>query len=97
MINNVFAGVDGMYLLELMCQARKLKSLCLSGTQLADKALYNFSGSSLEMLDVSDTMVSYYIWTVAFNEATIYFCVYQIRENCLIINIQVSTSLNLKI
>lgn len=61
MINNVFAGVDGMYLLELMCQARKLKSLCLSGTQLADKALYNFSGSSLEMLDVSDTMVSYYM------------------------------------
>ncbi|GAY33217.1 hypothetical protein CUMW_006220 [Citrus unshiu] len=51
-------GVDGMYLLELMCQARKLKSLCLSGTQLADKALYNFSGSSLEMLDVSDTMIS---------------------------------------
>ncbi|KAJ4705164.1 BTB/POZ domain-containing protein FBL11 [Melia azedarach] len=51
-------GVDETMLLELMSQARMLKSLCLSGTQLGDNALYNFSGSSLEMLDVSNTMIS---------------------------------------
>ncbi|KAK4834351.1 hypothetical protein QYF36_021203 [Acer negundo] len=49
-------GVDETSLLELMSQAKLLKSLSLRGTHLVDDALYNFSGSSLEMLDVSNTM-----------------------------------------
>lgn len=40
-----------------MSQTQVLKSLCLRGTDLADQALYNFLGSSLEMLDVSNTKV----------------------------------------
>ncbi|KAK3226776.1 hypothetical protein Dsin_006638 [Dipteronia sinensis] len=51
-------GVDETSLLELMSQAKLLKSLSLRGTHLVDDALYNFSGSSLEMLDVSNTMIS---------------------------------------
>ncbi|TXG58310.1 hypothetical protein EZV62_016139 [Acer yangbiense] len=51
-------GVDETSLLELMSQAKLLKSLSLRGTHLVDDALYNFSGSSLEMLDVSNTMTS---------------------------------------
>ncbi|XP_044465287.1 BTB/POZ domain-containing protein FBL11 isoform X2 [Mangifera indica] len=52
-------GVDKTSLIELMSQTTMLKSLCLSGTDLVDEALYNFSGTSLEMLDVSNTMGSY--------------------------------------
>ncbi|PHT38297.1 Pumilio -like protein 1 [Capsicum baccatum] len=33
----------------------RIRSLCLRKTQLVDNSLYKFSGSSLEMLDVSDT------------------------------------------
>ncbi|XP_031253522.1 BTB/POZ domain-containing protein FBL11 isoform X3 [Pistacia vera] len=51
-------GVDETSLIELMSQTAMLKSLCLSDTHLVDEALYNFSGSSLELLDVSNTMIS---------------------------------------
>ncbi|KAK2655154.1 hypothetical protein Ddye_008206 [Dipteronia dyeriana] len=51
-------GVDETSLLELMSRAKLLKSLSLRGTHLVDDALYNFSGSSLEMLNVSNTMIS---------------------------------------
>ncbi|TKY62017.1 BTB/POZ domain-containing protein FBL11 [Spatholobus suberectus] len=51
-------GVCESSLLELMSQTQVLKSLCLRGTDLVDQALYNFVGSSLEMLDVSNTKVS---------------------------------------
>ncbi|KAJ8570782.1 hypothetical protein K7X08_037754 [Anisodus acutangulus] len=45
-------------LLELISQTHRIRSLCLRKTQLVDNSLYKFSGSSLEMLDVSDTKVS---------------------------------------
>nr|KYP71091.1 LRR and BTB/POZ domain-containing protein FBL11 [Cajanus cajan] len=51
-------GVCESSLLELMSQTQVLKSLCLRGTDLVDQALYNFVGSSLEMLDVSNTKIS---------------------------------------
>uniref|UniRef100_A0A2N9IEU6 BACK domain-containing protein n=1 Tax=Fagus sylvatica TaxID=28930 RepID=A0A2N9IEU6_FAGSY len=51
-------GVDETSLLELLSQTQMLKSLCLRDTQLVDQALHCFSGSSLEMLDISDTVVS---------------------------------------
>lgn len=51
-------GVDQASLVEIMSQKPFLKSLCLGDTYLADDALYSFSGSSLEMLDVSNTMIS---------------------------------------
>jgi len=44
-----------------MSQTQVLKNLCLRGTYLVDQALYNFKGSSLEMLDVSDTKVCCHI------------------------------------
>lgn len=50
--------MDEASLLELMSQTQKLKNLCLRDTHLTDIALYNFSGSSLEMLDVSNTKIS---------------------------------------
>ncbi|XP_059646730.1 BTB/POZ domain-containing protein FBL11 isoform X2 [Cornus florida] len=56
---NVFsAGANGTSLIKLMSQMCMLKSLCLRETELVDNALYSFCGSSLEMLDVSDTKVS---------------------------------------
>ncbi|XP_045795974.1 BTB/POZ domain-containing protein FBL11 isoform X1 [Trifolium pratense] len=51
-------GVSELSLQDLMSQSQVLKSLCLRGTHLVDRALYNFKGSSLEMLDVSDTKIS---------------------------------------
>ncbi|RDY08801.1 BTB/POZ domain-containing protein FBL11, partial [Mucuna pruriens] len=51
-------GVCESSLLELMSQTQVLKSLSLRGTDLVDQALYNFVGSSLEMLDVSNTKIS---------------------------------------
>ena len=57
MMNRCFVGISESSLLELMSQAQVLKSLCLRWTDLVDQALYNFVGSSLEMLDVSDTKV----------------------------------------
>ncbi|KAB1221289.1 BTB/POZ domain-containing protein FBL11 [Morella rubra] len=51
-------GVNEASLLELLSQTENLKSLCLRDTHLVDDSLQHFSGSSLEMLDVSNTMVS---------------------------------------
>ncbi|KAK7244939.1 hypothetical protein RIF29_39768 [Crotalaria pallida] len=51
-------GICESSLLELMSQTQVLKSLCLRGIDLVDQALYNFVGSSLEMLDVSNTKIS---------------------------------------
>ncbi|XP_037491020.1 BTB/POZ domain-containing protein FBL11 isoform X2 [Jatropha curcas] len=51
-------GVDERSLLDLISQTETLISLCLRGTLLVDDALYSFSGSSLETLDVSNTMIS---------------------------------------
>ncbi|XP_027927088.1 BTB/POZ domain-containing protein FBL11 isoform X1 [Vigna unguiculata] len=51
-------GVSKSSLIELMSQTQVLKSLCLRGTDLVDQALYNFVGSSLEMLDISNTKIS---------------------------------------
>lgn len=56
------SGVDETSLLKLMSQMQKLKSLCLSDTHLSDGALYSFRGSSLEVLDISNTMVSHQIY-----------------------------------
>ncbi|XP_039683385.1 BTB/POZ domain-containing protein FBL11 isoform X3 [Medicago truncatula] len=50
-------GISELSLQELMSQTQVLKNLCLRGTYLVDQALFNFKGSSLEMLDVSDTKV----------------------------------------
>ncbi|XP_024033006.1 BTB/POZ domain-containing protein FBL11 [Morus notabilis] len=50
--------VDETSLLKLLSQTRMLKSLCLGDTHLTDRTLYSLAGSSLEMLDVSNTMVS---------------------------------------
>ncbi|XP_009627140.1 BTB/POZ domain-containing protein FBL11 isoform X2 [Nicotiana tomentosiformis] len=51
-------GISEITLLELIAQTHRVRSLCLRETQLDDNSLYKFSGSSLEMLDVSDTKVS---------------------------------------
>ncbi|KAK7844414.1 btb/poz domain-containing protein fbl11, partial [Quercus suber] len=51
-------SVDETSLLELLSQTKMLKSLCLRDTRLVDHALHCFSGSSLEMLDISNIMVS---------------------------------------
>ncbi|XP_022767137.1 BTB/POZ domain-containing protein FBL11 isoform X3 [Durio zibethinus] len=51
-------AADEASLLELLSQTQMLKSLCLRDTNLVDNALCNFSGSLLEMLDVSNTMIS---------------------------------------
>ncbi|TYG48163.1 hypothetical protein ES288_D11G401400v1 [Gossypium darwinii] len=49
---------DEASLLELLSQTQMLKSLCLRDTNLVDSALCSFSGSLLEVLDVSNTMIS---------------------------------------
>ncbi|KAH7516529.1 hypothetical protein FEM48_Zijuj10G0144700 [Ziziphus jujuba var. spinosa] len=51
-------GVDEIFLLKLLSKMHLLKSLCLRDTCVVDRALYSFTGSSLEMLDVSNTMVT---------------------------------------
>ncbi|WOG91095.1 hypothetical protein DCAR_0310343 [Daucus carota subsp. sativus] len=51
-------GVSEPCLTDLMSQTHKLSSLCLRGTHLVDSGLYSFSGSSLEMLDITCTKVS---------------------------------------
>ncbi|XP_016543186.1 BTB/POZ domain-containing protein FBL11 isoform X2 [Capsicum annuum] len=53
-------GINEISLLELISQTHRIRSLCLRETQLVDNSLYKFSGSSLEMLDVSDTKVSFH-------------------------------------
>ena len=62
-----FVGVDETSLLRLLSQTKMLKSLCLRDTQLVDQALHCFSGSSLEMLDISNTMVSHDLWNLVFS------------------------------
>lgn len=42
---------------KLMSQAYMLKNLCLRETEVIDDILFNFFGSSLEVLDVSNTKV----------------------------------------
>lgn len=51
-------GINMTSFSELMSQAYMLKSLCLRETQVLDDVLFNFFGSSLEVLDVSNTKVS---------------------------------------
>ncbi|XP_065855881.1 BTB/POZ domain-containing protein FBL11-like isoform X2 [Euphorbia lathyris] len=51
-------GVDENSLRDLLSKTQTLKRLCLRGTHLVDDALYSFSSSSLEFLDVSQTMIS---------------------------------------
>lgn len=51
-------GVDSASLSKLMSQTPNLKSLCLREILSVDDALCSFIGSSLEMLDVTDTQVS---------------------------------------
>ncbi|XP_031378576.1 BTB/POZ domain-containing protein FBL11-like [Punica granatum] len=51
-------GVDPGLLLRLMSRIKSVKSLCLRDTQLDDDALSSFPGSSLDSLDVSNTMIS---------------------------------------
>ncbi|XP_062117547.1 BTB/POZ domain-containing protein FBL11 isoform X3 [Humulus lupulus] len=50
--------VDETSLLKLLSETQMLKSLCLRDTHITDRALCSIHGSSLEMLDVSNTMVS---------------------------------------
>nr|XP_011466784.1 PREDICTED: BTB/POZ domain-containing protein FBL11 isoform X1 [Fragaria vesca subsp. vesca] len=50
--------VEEPSLLKIMSQMQKLKTLCLRDTNLDDAALYKFGGSSLEVLDVSNTKVA---------------------------------------
>ncbi|KAL9238856.1 hypothetical protein vseg_013228 [Gypsophila vaccaria] len=51
-------GICETSLVHLLSKEHKLKSLCLRDTFLIDDSLYRFPGSSLEMLDVSNTVVS---------------------------------------
>ncbi|XP_076899936.1 BTB/POZ domain-containing protein FBL11 isoform X2 [Bidens hawaiensis] len=51
-------GINTTYFLNLMSHARMLKNLCLRDTEVVDDCLFNFCGSSLEVLDVSNTKVS---------------------------------------
>ncbi|PKI49308.1 hypothetical protein CRG98_030236 [Punica granatum] len=51
-------GVDPTFLLQLVSCIKSVKSLCLRDTQLDDHALSGFPGSSLDLLDVSNTMIS---------------------------------------
>lgn len=51
-------GVDQISMLQLMSHTYMLKLLSLRETSLLDDVLYSFMGSSLESIDVSETMVS---------------------------------------
>ncbi|KAK9126460.1 hypothetical protein Scep_015306 [Stephania cephalantha] len=51
-------SVDVASLKHLMSHICMIRNLCVRGTVLVDDVLFSFSGSSLEMLDISDTMVS---------------------------------------
>lgn len=50
-------GLDETDLMKLISKTRMLKSLCLRDTRLTDQALHSFAGSSLMMLDITNTMV----------------------------------------
>ncbi|KAK9075026.1 hypothetical protein SSX86_003345 [Deinandra increscens subsp. villosa] len=51
-------GINMTSFLKLMAQAYMLENLCLRDTEVLDDCLLNFFGSSLEVLDVSNTKVS---------------------------------------
>ncbi|EOA26535.1 hypothetical protein CARUB_v10022592mg [Capsella rubella] len=51
-------GISETSLLNLICQTRKMKSLCLKDTKVSDSVLCEFPGSSLEALDISNTTIS---------------------------------------
>ncbi|KAK9127687.1 hypothetical protein Syun_016484 [Stephania yunnanensis] len=51
-------SVDVASLKHLMSHICMIRNLCVRGTVLVDDVLFSFSGSSLEMLDISDTMSS---------------------------------------
>ncbi|KAJ8479048.1 hypothetical protein OPV22_022775 [Ensete ventricosum] len=51
-------GIDQNSISQLMCRTYMLKILMLRETSVTDDALYDFLGSFLESLDVSETMVS---------------------------------------
>ncbi|CAH1453237.1 unnamed protein product [Lactuca virosa] len=51
-------GINLSCFSKLMSQAYMLKNLCLRDTEVVDDVLFNFLGSSLEVLDVSNTKVS---------------------------------------
>ncbi|GMH26341.1 hypothetical protein Nepgr_028184 [Nepenthes gracilis] len=51
-------GVHEASLVDILSRVHMVKSLCLRDTSLSDKALCSFSGSSLEVLDVSNTLVT---------------------------------------
>lgn len=52
-----FPGIDGGVLSKLLSGADRLRTLCLREIQPVDDALYKFAGTSLEMLNVSNTKV----------------------------------------
>ncbi|KAL2933654.1 BTB/POZ domain-containing protein FBL11 [Bienertia sinuspersici] len=51
-------GVSETSIGDILSRVRMIKNLCLRDTLLVDHAVYRFSGSSLEILDVSNTMIS---------------------------------------
>ncbi|KAI3695746.1 hypothetical protein L1987_78746 [Smallanthus sonchifolius] len=51
-------GINMTSLSKLMSEAYMLKNICLRDTDVIDDCLFNFCGSSLEVLDVSNTKVS---------------------------------------
>ncbi|XP_057549552.1 BTB/POZ domain-containing protein FBL11 [Amaranthus tricolor] len=51
-------GLNENSLADILSRGQMLKNLCLRDTSLVDQALYRFPGSSLEFLDVSNTLVS---------------------------------------
>lgn len=51
-------GLSETSLGDILFRGWMLKNLCLRDTSIVDHVLYNFPGSSLEILDVSNTMIS---------------------------------------
>ncbi|KAJ0259689.1 BTB/POZ domain-containing protein FBL11 [Hirschfeldia incana] len=56
-------GISETSFINLITQTQKLKSLCLRDTKVSDSVLCEFSGSSLESLDISNTTISSVILT----------------------------------
>jgi hypothetical protein len=53
----LFIGISCAAMSQLVSNLNIVKSLCLRQTSLTDDALCNFVGSSLEYLDISETVV----------------------------------------
>uniref|UniRef100_A0A1J3CW77 BTB/POZ domain-containing protein FBL11 n=1 Tax=Noccaea caerulescens TaxID=107243 RepID=A0A1J3CW77_NOCCA len=51
-------GISESSLINLISRTQKMKSLCLRDTKVSDSVLCEFSGSSLEVLDISNTTIS---------------------------------------